>query len=260
MSSKDPNLQNIPIKTDDGRRIRSAFIPRPGCVFLSADYAQIELAVLAHLSGDPGLCQAFFNKEDIHRQTAALIFDCPQDRVSPEQRRIAKTINFGVMYGMSAFRLSRELKIPRSQADGFIKSYFTRYGRIRSFMDEVVREAEETAYVHTLLGRRREIRGINSSNHTEKAGAERIAINTPIQGSAADIMKLAMIAVDKKLAEENLESRILLQVHDELLLEVPQKEKAKVQALVRETMEGVYRLSIPLKVSVETGDNWGELH
>ncbi|MDR1894787.1 MAG: DNA polymerase I [Spirochaetales bacterium] len=260
MSSKEPNLQNIPIKTADGRRIRSAFVPGPGFVFISADYSQIELAVLAHLSGDPALREAFINKEDIHRQTAALIFDCPQGEVNQDQRRIAKTINFGVMYGMSSFRLSRELKIPRKQAEGFINSYFSRYGGIRQYMDGVIREAETTGCVRTLLGRRREIRGINSQNKTEKAGAQRIAINTPIQGSAADIMKLAMIGVDKNLRQEGLKSRILLQVHDELLLEAPREEQERVEALLRETMEGVYRLSIPLKVSVETGENWGELH
>ncbi len=260
MSSKDPNLQNIPIKTEDGRKIRNAFIPAPGHCFLSADYSQVELVVLAHLSGDPVLSQAFREMEDVHNRTAGLIFDCFPEMVSPEQRRIAKTINFGVMYGMSAFRLSRELKIPRAKADSFIKAYFTRYAGISRFIEEMVSKAEQEGAVSTLLGRRREIRGINSRNKTEKAGAERVAVNTPIQGSAADIVKLAMLAVYRRISSDKLKTRILLQVHDEILLEVPVDEVEKVKVLVREEMENAYKLDIPLKVSVETGNTWGELH
>jgi len=260
LSSKDPNLQNIPIKDEDGRRIRTAFVPAPGHLFLSADYAQIELVILAHLSGDPGLGRAFREGEDVHRHTAALIFDCFPEMVTPEQRRIAKTINFGVMYGMSGFRLSRELHIPRAQADHFIKAYFTRYAGIQRFIDATVKDAEEKGYVSTILGRRREIRGINSRNKTEKAGAERVAVNTPIQGSGADIMKLAMRALDRRIKEEKLASRMILQVHDELLFEVPLDEKEAMEALVRGEMEKAYSLSVPLKISLEFGDTWGAMH
>ena len=260
VSSKDPNLQNIPIKTEDGRKIRSAFIPAPGHIFLSADYSQIELVVLAHLSGDKALSEAFRNRQDVHSQTAALIFDCFPEMVTPDQRRIAKTINFGVMYGMSAFRLSRELGIPRNRADAFIKSYFSRFSGITGFIDSTVAETEKTGYVKTLMGRKREIRGINSRNKTEKAGAERVAVNTPIQGSAADIVKLAMLGVSAGLKKQKMKSRILLQVHDEILLEVPENEKEKAEKLVREEMEKAYKLDVPLKVSIETGKNWGEFH
>ncbi|MBI9101038.1 MAG: DNA polymerase I [Spirochaetales bacterium] len=260
MSSKDPNLQNIPIKTEDGRKIRSAFVPAPGHVFLSADYSQIELVVLAHLSGDKALSAAFLDKQDVHSQTASLIFGCFPEMVTPDQRRIAKTINFGVMYGMSAFRLSRELDIPRGKADEFIKSYFARFAGITRFIDDTVAAAEKDGVVSTLLGRKREIRGINSRNKTEKAGAERIAVNTPIQGSAADIVKLAMLAVSARLEKEGLKSRVLLQVHDEILLEVPLEEKDIVETVVREEMEGAYALDVPLKVSIEIGNNWGEFH
>ena len=260
LSSKDPNLQNIPIKEAEGRRIRGAFIPSPGNIFLSADYSQIELVVLAHLSGDPGLASAFRTGADVHRHTGSLIFGVPEEEVTPEQRRIAKTINFGVMYGMSAFRLSRELGIPRGDANRFIESYFQRYGKIRKFIDDTVREAERTGKVRTIMGRERPIPAITSRNKTEKMGAERIAVNTPIQGSAADIVKLAMIRLEARLAEEKLRSRLILQVHDELIFDAPREEAAALAALVREEMEAAMKLDVPLRVSVETGSSWGEMH
>lgn len=260
LSSRNPNLQNIPIRSEDGRRIRSAFVPQEGCVFLSADYSQIELVILAHVSEDPGLRDAFLKQVDIHRYTASLIFEIPIEEVSDAQRRIAKTINFGVMYGMSPFRLSRELNIPRSQASEFIDAYFTRYQGVRSYMDRTIAEAQKEGYVTTMYGHRRTIAGITSRNRTEAAGAERIAVNTPIQGSAADIMKLAMIATDRELKKRNLKTRLLLQVHDELIFEVPQGEVEEVRTLVRETMESVVELKVPLKVSIETGNSWGEMH
>lgn len=260
LSSADPNLQNIPIRDEEGRRIRSAFVAPPGHVFVSADYSQIELVVLAHLSGDPGLLAAFRDGVDVHRHTGSLIFGVATDQVTSEQRRIAKTINFGVMYGMSAFRLSRELQIPRKDADAFIEAYFTTYSRIKGFIEETVAEAERTGYVETICGRRRYLRNITNRNRTVKMGAERIAVNTPIQGSAADIMKRAMLAVHADLGTRGLQSRMLLQVHDELILECPDGEAEQVAAMLRAVMPAAIELSLPLSVSVEQGRTWGDLH
>ncbi len=260
LSSKNPNLQNIPIRSDDGRRIRRAFIPEKGYTFMSADYSQIELVVLAHFADDPGLKAAFESGSDVHRYTGSLIFDIPMEEVSDEQRRIAKTINFGVMYGMSAFRLSRELDIPRKAAAEFIEAYFSRYSGIKRFIDTIVQDAERDGKVKTLFGHERTILAIRSKNKTEKAGAERIAVNTPIQGTAADIMKNAMIAVDREMKIRGLQSRMLLQVHDELIFEVPEAEIAIMEDLLREQMEQVVKLHVPLRVSIETGASWGEMH
>jgi len=260
LSSRNPNLQNIPIRSDDGRRIRSAFVPREGHVFLSADYAQIELVILAHYADDPGLQEAFISGADVHRHTGSLIFDLPPQEVTDEQRRIAKTINFGVMYGMSPYRLSRELGIPRERAAAFIDAYFTRYHGIRRFMDETVEGARKTGKVTTMFGHERVIPGITSRNRTEKSGAERIAVNTPIQGTAADIMKMAMIAVENSMHKGDLRSRLLLQVHDELIFEVPFDEVDLMTELVRREMEQVVTLKVPLRVSIETGASWGDMH
>ncbi len=260
LSSKDPNLQNIPIRSPEGRRIREAFIAEEEMFLLSADYSQIELVVLAHLSGDPGLKKAFLSGVDVHRMTGALIFGVDAQEVTREQRRIAKTINFGVMYGMSAFRLSRELSLPMKEASGFIKAYFERYAGIKDFMQKTVEEAERTGKVKTLLGRERLITGITSRNKTEKSGAERIAVNTLIQGSAADIVKTAMIKTSSRLEKDRFDARMILQVHDELIFEVPSSELAAVKAIVQEEMESAAVLSVPLKVSLESGKNWGELH
>lgn len=260
LSSRNPNLQNIPIRNEDGRKIREAFVPQDGCQFLSADYAQIELVVLAHFADDPGLKKAFIEGGDVHRQTGALIFDTPLEEVSDEQRRIAKTINFGVMYGMSAFRLSRELGISRTQAASFIEAYFSRYSGIRRFIETTVHEAEENGMVRTMAGHERKIAGITSRNRTEKSGAERIAVNTPIQGSAADIMKQAMIDVDAEIRKRALKTRMVLQVHDELIFEVPEAEIEIVRELVQNKMEHAVSLNVPLRVSIETGMSWGEMH
>ena len=260
ISSTDPNLQNIPIRDEEGRRIRNAFIPRDGWVFVSADYAQIELVVLAHLSDDPGLKRAFAEETDVHRHTGSLIFGVPADEVTAAQRRIAKTINFGVMYGMSAFRLARELGIPRRDADSFIEAYFATYSRIRGFINETVARAEERGYVETILGRRRYIANISNRNRTVKMAAERVAVNTPIQGSAADIMKRAMIDLASQLSGRRFQSRMLLQVHDELILECPPDEVQAVGDLVERVMSDAVALSIPLKVSLETGASWGAMH
>jgi DNA polymerase-1 len=260
LSSREPNLQNIPIRAEEGRRIREAFISGPGCLLLSVDYSQIELVVLAHLSQDENLLAAFRDGTDVHARTAALIFGVGEDKVNPEQRRMAKTINFGVMYGMSAFRLSNELGISRTDAANFITAYFNTYSGVRRFIEELIRKTENCGYVSTILGRRRYIPAINSRNKTEKAAAERIAVNTPIQGSAADIVKTAMLLLDKRLIEEKSNARLLLQVHDELILECPKDAAAKTAELVKTEMEQAVKLSVPLRVSVETGNRWGNFH
>ena len=260
LASKNPNLQNIPVRDEAGRAIRSAFIPRQGCRFISADYAQIELAVFAHLSGDETLSRAFEKGTDIHRQTAALIFGVDEAEVSSDQRRVAKTINFGVIYGMSPFRLSNELRISRSDAAHFIEAYFAQYPKVREFIDATVSETEKSGYVRTLMGHRRFVPGITSRNRTEKSGAERIAVNTPVQGSAADIVKTAMIKLDMALMEGGYRTKLLLQVHDELILEAPEDEVVRVSELVVHTMQTAVELSVPLKVSIEDGDSWGAVH
>ncbi|RLD30560.1 MAG: DNA polymerase I, partial [Bacteroidetes bacterium] len=260
LSSRDPNLQNIPIKSEEGRRIRESFTSEEGFTLLSADYSQIELVVLAHLSGDIALKNAFISGNDIHNETGSLIFDKPLSEVTKDDRRIAKTINFGVMYGMSSFRLGRDLGIPRARAEEFITSYFDKYNGIRVFMDEIIAGAEKTGIVSTLMGRERFISGINSRNKTEKSGAERMAVKTPIQGSAADIVKLAMLKLTGRLLELNLKSCMILQVHDELIFEVPDSELDIMKKLVKEEMESAVSLSIPLRTSIETGKNWGDFH
>jgi DNA polymerase I len=260
LASKDPNLQNIPIREVEGRRIRSAFVPAPGMRFVSADYEQIELAILAFLSQDPILLQAFKEEKDIHRQTASLIFGVPEDQVTPEHRRVGKTINFGVVYGMSSYGLSQSLKIARSDADLFIRTYFQRYQGVDRFLKETIRSAEESGFVHTLFGRRRGIPTITSRNKTEKSAAERMAVNSPIQGTAADIVKMAMVNLHRRLAQERPGARILLQVHDEIILEVPEDEAADIARIVKEVLETVTSHAIPLRVHVETGESWGAFH
>ena len=260
LSSREPNLQNIPIRDEEGRRIREAFIARPGCVLISADYSQIELVVLAHLSGDKNLVSAFSGGKDVHARTAALIFGEDEKDIHPEQRRIAKTINFGVMYGMSAFRLANELRISRTEAAAFIEAYFKTYSGVSDYINGLIKKTEETGYASTILGRRRSIQAINSLNKTEKAAAERIAVNTPIQGSAADIVKTAMLNLDKALAAAESPARLLLQVHDELIFECPKEAAKEAAELIRKEMENAVKLKVPLRVSVETGKRWGDFH
>ena len=262
LSSRDPNLQNIPVRNEDGRRIRSAFTALPNTHLISADYSQIELVVLAHLSGDKNMCKAFSEGVDIHRATASLLFSTPPEKVTADERRVAKTINFGIIYGMSAFRLARDLGISRTQAASFIENYFTQYSSIRRFIDSTISFAETHGYVETIFGRKRKIININSKNKTEKAAAERIAVNTPVQGSAADIVKQAMLDVDWSLRKEKNGARLLLQVHDELIFECP-SEKSVLDAtidMIRNKMEGAVKLSVPLRVSIEAGKNWGTFH
>ncbi|MEE0133430.1 MAG: DNA polymerase I [Treponema sp.] len=260
LSSRDPNLQNIPVRDEEGRRIRSAFTSSSDKVLISADYSQIELVLLAHLSQDEGLCSAFTSGIDVHKATAALIFGVSAQEVTAEMRRTAKTINFGVMYGMSAFRLSNELGIPRGQAQSFIEKYFATYAGISQFKEATISQAEEKGYVETIMGRRRYIPSINSRNKLEKSGAERIAVNTPIQGSAADIVKKAMLDVTALLKKEGCSAQLLLQVHDELIFECPKAEAESAAALIRQGMEAVVELRVPLKVSVEIGPRWGDFH
>lgn len=260
LSSREPNLQNIPVRTDEGRKIRDAFVPDEGFVLLSADYSQIELAVMAHISGDENLKDAFIRGEDVHRQTASLIFDIFPDMVSPSQRRIAKTINFGVIYGMSAFRLAGDLKIPRKDAQKFIDLYFERYPGVASFIESTRQQAAKSFSVSTLMGHRRPVLEIASSNAHIRQAAERVAVNTVIQGTAAEIVKLAMISIDNRLRERKLESRLLLQVHDEVILEVRKEELEDVRALVRDAMENAVKLSVPLRVSIEDASSWGQMH
>lgn len=260
LSSREPNLQNIPVRDEAGRKIRMAFSAPKGRCLVSADYSQIELVILAHLSQDKNLCHAFNSGIDVHKATAALIFGVSQDEVTPDMRRTAKTINFGVMYGMSAFRLAKDLKITRTKAQDFINQYFQTYNGVRNFIDKTVEACEENGYVETIYKRRRFISTINSKNKTEKAGAQRIAVNTPIQGSAADIVKIAMINVHKELKDKYPSAKLLLQVHDELIVECDENEKDNVASLIKETMENVIKLQVPLKVSVEKGNRWGEFH
>jgi DNA polymerase I len=268
LSSREPNLQNIPVRTEEGRRIREAFVAKPGCLLISADYSQIELVVLAHLSEDENLISAFMENRDVHARTAALIFGIDESEVKNEQRRMAKTINFGVIYGMSAFRLANELSIGRSEASNFISAYFKTYSGVRSFIEDTIKKTEQNGYVTTLLGRRRYVPTINSRNKTEKSAAERIAVNTPIQGSAADIVKIAMLNLDRRLSSlEHTQQggiqgkvRLLLQVHDELILECRQEEAADIAKIVKAEMEQAVKLRIPLRASVETGKRWGDFH
>ena len=262
LSCRDPNLQNIPVRTDAGRKIRSAFTAPQGKVLISADYAQIELVVLAHLSCDKNMCKAFNEGTDVHKATAALIYQVPPEHVTPEMRRTAKTINFGVIYGMSAFRLANDLGISRTQAANFIENYFRTYSDVDRFIKETVANAEKTGSITTIFGRTRPIIGINSVNKVEKAAAERIAVNSPVQGSAADIVKKAMTDISKALDESKSPAKLLLQVHDELIFECPD-DKATIEAtvaLIKDKMEHAVELNVPLRVSIEYGKNWGEFH
>lgn len=262
LSCREPNLQNIPVRNEAGRRIRSAFTAPEGKVLISADYAQIELVVLAHLSGDKNMCKAFIDGTDVHKATAALIYNVAPDDVTPEMRRTAKTINFGVIYGMSAFRLAQDLGISRTQASQFIENYDRLYADITRFKSETIANAEDKGYVETILGRKRPIMNINSRNKIEKSAAERVAINTPVQGSAADIVKKAMLEVNSALKKKNNGARLLLQVHDELILECPDSQSVieETVSLLREKMESAVKLNVPLRVSIEYGKAWGEFH
>ena len=261
LSSSKPNLQNIPIRTERGKEIRKAFIPsRPGGLLVSADYSQIELRIMAHLSCDIHLTGAFRNGQDVHAITAAKIFGITPEEVTPEQRRIAKTANFGIMYGISSFGLAQRLGIPRAEAKKIIEDYFANFPAISSFIEDTLASARENGYVETLFGRRRYLPDINSNNGTVRSLAERTAINAPIQGTSADIIKLAMINVDRRPTEEGLQSRMVLQIHDELLFDAVPEELDRLKKIVIEEMESVITLSIPLTVECNHGNNWLEAH
>lgn len=259
LACQDPNLQNIPVRTELGRRIRAAFRPqKPGWSYLSADYSQIELRLLAHLSEDPQLIKAFKQGEDIHAYTASLMFEVPIDKVSKEQRHQAKAINFGIIYGQQAYGLARELKIEMKRAAEFIDAYFERYPQVFDYVDASIRAAKKSGKAVTMVGRERELPEIHSNNGQVRMAAERLAINTPLQGSAADLIKLAMLEVEAQLAKKNLESFMVLQIHDELIFEAPDGELPQLEALVKEAMEGVFSLKVPLVVDVAIGKNWAE--
>jgi len=260
LSSSNPNLQNIPVRTGLGREIRRAFVAPAGGKLVSADYSQIELRLLACFSSEKVLLESFHNGEDIHARTAAEVFGVHPDLITEDMRRVAKTVNFGIIYGQTAFGLARELKIPRGEAQRYIDNYFDRYPGIRRYFDQELAKARKNGYVATLLGRRRYLPEIGSSNKQAREFAERNAINTPIQGSAADLIKLAMISIDRRLTTEKLSSRMILQVHDELLFESPDDEVDRLIHIVREEMENVAELDVPLTVVINAGDNWDEAH
>jgi DNA polymerase-1 len=260
LSSSDPNLQNIPIRTLEGRRIRQAFVAPKGTKILAADYSQIELRIMAHLSSDEGLTNAFLQGMDVHQATAAEVFGVDLNKVTNDQRRSAKAINFGLIYGMSAFGLGRQLHIGRQKAQEYINKYFSRYPDVKSYMDDTRKSSSERGYVETLFGRRLYLPEINSSNGLRRQAAERTAINAPMQGTAADIIKLAMIEVDNWLLKEELNSKIIMQVHDELVLEVPEAEEEIIREGLIKLMTEVVSLNIPLLVDLGSGDNWDEAH
>ena len=259
LSSSDPNLQNIPIRTEQGRKIRSLFVPGEGYDYIvSGDYSQIELRLLAHLSQDPTMIDGFKKGQDIHRRTASEVFGIPLDEVTPEERSHAKAVNFGIIYGISDFGLARNISISRQKAKEYIDSYFARYNTVHDYMNGLIASAKESGMAVTMFGRRRALPEINSKNFTRRSFAERTAMNTPIQGSAADIIKLAMNAVQDELEKRHLKSQLLVQVHDELVLEVPAGEKDEVEQLLKDTMEHIVDLSVPLVVDIHSGVNWEE--
>ena len=260
ISSTDPNLQNIPIRMELGRRLRKVFVPQEGFVFLDADYSQIELRVLAHLSGDPGLIEAYQKGQDIHRSTASKVFHTPYDEVTDLQRRNAKAVNFGIVYGISAFGLSQDLDISRKEAQGYIDQYFAMYPAIKSYLEGLVESARNDGVSVTMFGRRRPVPELTSSNFMQRSFGERVAMNAPIQGTAADIIKIAMLRVSERLKKEGLGARVVLQVHDELLVETPQEEVEQVRQILQYEMEHAADLRVPLQVEVEQGANWFEAH
>lgn len=258
ISSSEPNLQNIPVRTEEGKEIRRAFLPRAGWVLLDADYSQIELRLMAHFSGDDAMVEAFRTGQDVHARTASEIFDVPLEEVTPALRSRAKAVNFGLIYGISGFGLARNTGVPQGEAKEFIQRYFAKYPGVKRFMDETARTAEENGYAMTLMGRRRYLPELQASNKMVREFGKRAAMNTPVQGTAADIIKLAMVRVDKALRRQGLQSRLILQVHDELLLECPPEETEQAAKLLKESMENVLRLSVPLQADVHEGENWAE--
>ena len=258
ISSAEPNLQNIPVRMELGRLIRKVFVPEEGYVFVDADYSQIELRVLAHCSGDQQLIEAYREEKDIHRITASQVFHTPFDQVTDLQRRNAKAVNFGIVYGISSFGLSQDLSITRKEAAQYIEQYFKTYPGIKVFLDNAVAQAKEKGYVTTLFGRRRPVPELSSSNFAQRSFGERVAMNSPIQGTAADIMKIAMIGVERQLKERGMRSRLVLQVHDELLVEAWEPEVEEVRKILKDEMEHAASLEVPLEVDMHTGMSWYE--
>ena len=260
LSSSDPNLQNIPVRGEWGRRIREAFIAEEGCLLLSSDYSQIELRILAHLSQDKGLIEVFKNDGDIHTRTACELFGTTFENVTSEMRQRAKTVNFGIVYGISPYGLSRELGITTEEAKIYIDTYFSRHSGVKDYIERLIKEASERGYVSTIFQRKRQIPELKSQNKNTRQFGERLAMNSPVQGSAADIIKLSMINIWRRLRKESLRTKMILQVHDELVFELPEEEKERAQALIREEMERAVQLSVPLKVDIGIGKNWSETH
>jgi DNA polymerase-1 len=261
LSSSDPNLQNIPVRTELGREVRRAFIPgEPGWVLVSADYSQIELRIMAHLSRDPVLLEAFRRNIDVHRDTAGRLFGMAPESVSDQQRNLAKTVNFGILYGQGPFGLARTLGISSSEASTFIQNYKAQYAGVVGYLDRTLAQARRSGYVTTLLNRRRFLPALKFKSAAARAAAERLAINTPIQGSAADLIKVAMVNLARRLEAEGFRARLLMQVHDELVLEAPREEAETLSTLVRETMEKALQLDVPIVVNVGVGANWAEIH
>ena len=256
LSSTEPNLQNIPVRTDLGAEIRKMFIPKPGCVLVDADYSQIELRVLAHIAEDEAMRKAFCSGMDIHTATAAQVFDTEPEFVTPLQRRHAKAVNFGIVYGISEFSLSEDIGVSRYEAKQYIENYLSNYRGVRTYMKKVVEDAREAGYTTTLYGRKRYIPELKSSNFNIRQGAERIALNSPIQGTAADLIKLAMIRVEEALNEKYPEAELLLQVHDELIVECPEEIADEVSRLVSSVMRNVARLAVPLTAEAKYGKSW----
>jgi DNA polymerase I len=261
LSSDNPNLQNIPIRTERGRQIRKAFIPRDkDHVLLSADYSQIELRIVASISEDKNMCEAFNSNKDIHTATAAKVYGIPESEVTKEMRYKAKSVNFGIIYGQGAFGLADNLNIPRAEAKQLIENYFKEYNAIKGYMDDEINFARENGFVKTLLGRKRWLRDINSNNATVRSYAERNAINAPIQGSAADMIKVAMINIDKELREKNFKTKMILQVHDELVFDVYRPELETVKPIIEHHMKHALPLKVPVEVGMGVGENWLEAH
>ena len=260
LSSDNPNLQNIPIRTELGSQLRAYFVARPGCVLVDADYSQIELRILAHVTGDEHMQQAFLTGEDIHRSTAAKIYGLPLEQVTPRLRSSAKAINFGIMYGKGAYSLSKDIGVSVKEADAFLKNYLATFPKVSGYMDKTISDARDCGYVSTLFGRRRSLPELASNNHNIRASGERMARNTPIQGTAADVIKLAMVRVWRRLRDEKMESRLILTVHDELIVEAPEAEAAKAAAILQEEMEGCVNYAVPLSTEVHQGKNWLEAH
>jgi DNA polymerase-1 len=260
LSSNDPNLQNIPIRTPEGRKVREAFVAAPGHVIASADYSQIELRIMAHISDDPALLKAFHDGLDVHKATAAEVFGLTPDTVSSEQRRYAKVINFGLIYGMSAFGLAKALGIDNTAAKNYIERYFQRFAGVKRYMDDTRAQAKAQGYVETVFGRRLYLPEINSPNGPRRGGAERAAINAPMQGTAADLIKLSMVKVQQVLDAQHKGTRMIMQVHDELVFEVPESEVAWLKTEVPRLMAGVADLKVPLLAEVGVGLNWDQAH